>query len=128
LAQFSFLELLLRKRDSDSDSLEAVDVVLVSFRLARVGEGNRCGGGAVDAVRERVAGVVKPLLLGEELAGEVGGELESLRELALEMAFRKRSLRAIVGVVVCDDEGQMRVFVELRGEGDKVNDEALRGV
>lgn len=125
LAQFSFLLLLLRKRLSDS--LDVVEEVLVSFKLlVVVGEGSKVGSWMAEGLRERSVGVVKPLLGGDELAGDVGAEADSLREEeVLETALRKRSLRGIA-VVVLDDKGEVRVFIELSSEGDEVNGQALR--
>ena len=73
----------------------------MSFKLVLVGDGSKLGSCVVEGVRERVAGVAKPLLAVDELAGDVGGDVVSLRETAL----RKRSLSAIV--VILDNEGEM---------------------
>lgn len=105
-----------------------VVVVLVSLKLlVEVGEGSKVGSWVAEGLRERLAGVVKPLLGGDELAGDVGADADSLREeLVLETALRKRSLRAIAAMVVLDDESEMRVFIELGSEGYEVNGQALR--
>jgi hypothetical protein len=99
----------------------------VSFKLLEVGEGSKVGIWMAEGLRERLVGVVKPLLGDDELAGDVGAEADSLREeLVLETALRKRSLRAIAVMVVLDDKGEVRVFVELSSEGYEVNSQALR--
>ena len=106
MAQFCFCflepaEALERKRLSDS--LDVVVVVLVRLSVA---ECTSAGSAlALDASRES-AGVVKPLLDGEELSGDEGTELDSLREelFVLETTLRMRSLSAIVEVVVVEDD------------------------
>ena len=75
--------------------------------------------------------MVQPLLWGDELAGDVGAETDSLRAelelvLVLETALRRRSLRAIAVVVLLDDEGEVRVLIELSREGDEIDGQALR--